>query len=40
MTDVLDYTRNLPPDPYGEHRTALCVEHYRNLAGRLPNWSG
>lgn len=33
MTDVLDYIRNLPPDPDGERRAALCVEHYRNLAG-------
>ena len=36
MTDVLDYIRNLPPDPYGERRTALCVEHYRNLPGSVP----
>ena len=38
MTDVLeDYVRNLPPDPYHERHTALCVEHYRNLASKVPN---
>ena len=25
MTDILDYIRNLPPDPYHERHTALCV---------------
>ncbi len=38
MTDILDeFIRNLPPDPYRERHTALCVQHYRNLAGKVPN---
>ena len=37
LTLLWDFIRRRRPDPYGERRTALRVEHYRNLAGRLPN---